>query len=72
MNPHDIEGMAQAIHQAYYMSKEERKSRMRKLRQNVRKYNIFWWVDSFLQAAIEKNLDSFPLMEEYMPTVDIK
>ena len=72
VNPHDIEGMAQAIHQAYYMSKEERKSRMRKLRQNVRKYNIFWWVDSFLQAAIEKNLDSFPLMEEYMPTVDIK
>lgn len=72
VNPHDIEGIAKAIHQAYYMSEEERKSRMRKLRQNVRKYNIFWWVDSFLQAAIAKNLDHFPLLEEYMPTVEIK
>ncbi len=72
VNPHDIAGIAKTIHRAYHMSKEERKSRMKKLRQNVRKYNIFWWVDSFLQAAIAKNLDSFPVIEEYMPTVEIK
>ncbi len=72
VNPHDIAGIAKTIHRAYHMSKEERKSRMTKLRQNVRKYNIFWWVDSFLQAAIDKNLDSFPVIEEYMPTVEIK
>lgn len=69
VNPHDIEGIAEAIHRAYRMNEKERKSRMRVLRQNVMKYNIFWWVDNFLQAAIAKNLDSFPLLDEYMPTI---
>ncbi|MEJ2633834.1 MAG: trehalose-6-phosphate synthase [Calditrichia bacterium] len=68
VNPHDIEGVANAIHQAYHMPEDERKSRMQRLRLNVRRYNIFWWVDSFLDAAIAKNLDNFPLLEDYVPT----
>jgi trehalose 6-phosphate synthase len=53
------------------MSREERRARMRKLRRLVQKYNIFWWVDSFLNAAITKRLDSFPALDFYMPHVEI-
>lgn len=68
VNPHDIEGVADAVYQAYQMPTHERKKRMHKLKSNVRKYDIFWWVDSFLQASIAKNLDNFPLVEDYVPT----
>lgn len=67
VNPHDIEGMADMINNAYCMPADLRKNKMKRLRQNVRKFNIFWWVDSFLSAAIAKNLQSFPLVEEEMP-----
>jgi trehalose 6-phosphate synthase len=40
---------------------------MRKLRESVRKQNIFWWVESFLQAAFARNLEDFPPVEEYVP-----
>jgi trehalose 6-phosphate synthase len=71
VNPYDVEGMADAIYQAVMMSKEDRRSRMRKLRRIVQKYNIFWWVDSFLNAAITKRLDSFPALDFYRPHVEI-
>ena len=67
VNPHDIEGVAEAIHQAFHMSKDERQLRMRKLRQSIRKYDIFWWVDRFLEAAFSKGLDNFPILEDYVP-----
>jgi len=52
VNPYDIEGVANAIHRAYNMSANERRIRMRRLRKSIRKHDIFWWVDSFLRAAI--------------------
>ena len=71
VNPHDIEGMAEVIFQAYAMPLEERRDRMRRLRQSIRRQNVFWWVDAFLQAAIERRLDSFPHVEEYVPRPDL-
>ncbi len=59
VNPYDIEGVADAIYQAYSMSPSERKSRMRRLRESVAKRDIFWWVDFFVWAAITKNLDNW-------------
>lgn len=67
VNPHDIEGMADAIHTAFGMNKEERRTRMRRMRRTIRKNDIFWWVDSFLSAAIAKDLSAFPLPEDYLP-----
>jgi trehalose 6-phosphate synthase/phosphatase len=67
VNPHDIQGMADAIHYAYYLPEEDRKRRMRYLRNKVRQYDIFWWVNSFLEAAILKKLNHFPLIDEYNP-----
>jgi trehalose 6-phosphate synthase/phosphatase len=54
VNPYDIEGVAEAIHEAFHMSIEERRWRMRKLRNSVARRNVFWWVESFLRAATTK------------------
>jgi alpha,alpha-trehalose-phosphate synthase [UDP-forming] len=67
VNPYDREGTADAIHQAFTMEHSEKRRRMRKLRDSVRRQNIFRWVDSFLEAGIARHLRDFPSMEEYIP-----
>jgi trehalose 6-phosphate synthase/phosphatase len=67
VNPHDIEGMADAIHRAVTMPPEERRSRMRRLRRTIRKHDVFWWVDSFLRAAIARDLSAFAPSADYLP-----
>jgi trehalose 6-phosphate synthase len=51
VNPFNVEAVADQIYRAYYMEKDERKSRMRKLRAEVRRNNIFRWMEHFLSAA---------------------
>jgi trehalose 6-phosphate synthase len=65
VNPYDIEGVADAIYQAYCMRTSERQSRMRKLRASVAKRDIFWWVDFFLWAAVTHNLDGWWLSRRH-------
>ncbi|MDC0336535.1 trehalose-6-phosphate synthase, partial [Pseudodesulfovibrio sp.] len=60
VNPYDMEGIAKALHRSIHWDKEQRHGQMVKLRDNIRKNNIFWWVDSFLQAGIAKTLGDFP------------
>jgi trehalose 6-phosphate synthase len=71
VNPYDIEGTADAIHQAFVMPSSQRRARMRRLRAIVRKDNIFWWTDSFLRASISRGLDDFPASELFVPQADI-
>lgn len=40
---------------------------MRRLRATIRKHDVYHWVNSFLQAGIDKQINSFPLAEEYVP-----
>ena len=47
VNPYDIEGVAEALHQAYHMSGKERQTRMRKLRRKVQNENVFRWCEHF-------------------------
>ena len=68
INPYDIEGLSQTMFKALNMPQEERKMRMRKMRRIVRKNDVFRWVRSFLNAAISKELQNFPIIEEYTPT----
>jgi trehalose 6-phosphate synthase len=63
VNPYDVEGVASAIHRAFSMDAKEKRERMKRMRAHVRKYDIFWWVDSFLQAAFGRKLGDFPPME---------
>jgi trehalose 6-phosphate synthase/phosphatase len=67
VNPHDITGMADAIHQAFLMESDERQKRMRRLRRSIQKSDIFQWVNSFLRAGIEKDLNHFPRLELFIP-----
>jgi trehalose 6-phosphate synthase/phosphatase len=66
-NPHDFDGTAEALLRAFEMPEEFRKEQMSRLRENVRRYDIFWWVNSYLEAAFAKNLNNFPVMEDYVP-----
>jgi trehalose 6-phosphate synthase/phosphatase len=68
INPYDIEGLAEAIYTALNLPPMESKKRMRKMRRNVRRYDVFWWVRVFLNAAISKELHDFHSDEEYTPT----
>jgi trehalose 6-phosphate synthase len=72
VNPADIEGMADALHNACSMPPRERQRRMRLLRRAVRNENVFWWANSFLQAAFSRNLNDFPLPPDYVPREEIE
>jgi trehalose 6-phosphate synthase len=61
VNPHDVEGVADAIVRAYEMGVPERRARMRRLQRSIRNHDIFWWVDSFLRATFTRNLSDFPV-----------
>jgi trehalose 6-phosphate synthase len=71
VNPHDTEGVADAIYRAFKMSQDERREHMRKLRGSIRKQDIYWWVNSFLQAAIERRLDNFPVLDDCLPQIEL-
>jgi trehalose 6-phosphate synthase len=71
VNPYDIEAVADTIYQAFTMTKDKRRARMKKVRQSVQKYDIFWWLNSFLSAAFAKHLNDFPLIDEYIPQIEI-
>ncbi|MFA6916911.1 MAG: trehalose-6-phosphate synthase [Parachlamydiales bacterium] len=65
INPYDVEGVAETIFKGLMLPPGECKKRMRKMRRNVQHYDVFWWVRSFLQSAISKNLEDFPVIEEF-------
>ncbi|MDP9120329.1 MAG: trehalose-6-phosphate synthase [Acidobacteriota bacterium] len=67
VNPHDIEGMADALHTAFEMPPEERLRRMRTLQKGIREQDIFWWVDRYLKAALGAVPDEFLTPAEYTP-----
>jgi trehalose 6-phosphate synthase/phosphatase len=66
VNPHDQEGMADAVYNAVMMGKREQRTRMRRLRQGIRKHDVFWWLDTFLRASHERDADlAAPMPEEH-------
>lgn len=67
VNPHDIEGMADALKAAFDMDDDERRCRMEGMREILREQDIFWWVDYYLQAALGTVPDDFRTPKEYFP-----
>lgn len=51
VNPNDIAGVAQSIHDAALMTPEEKSTRMRLLRNIVKQHDVHQWAQSFLNAA---------------------
>src|SRR5213592_1095148 len=52
VNPNDLAGIAEAIYRACVMPVEEKRSRMRLLREVVRTYSVQGWAESFFSTAM--------------------
>jgi len=72
VNPCDIEGVADAIHRAFHMDAGERRARMRRMRRSIRENDVFWWVDSFLRAAIARDLSAFPQPKNFVASEEME
>jgi trehalose-6-phosphate synthase len=53
VNPHDIEGMKDAIMYAAKISPGEARRRMRSMRRRVREHDVAHWAAAFLNALTE-------------------
>lgn len=53
INPYDIEGTADAIHQALTMVPEERRERMRRLRSVIQEHNIYRWAAELVTELVK-------------------
>ncbi|MGA9814324.1 MAG: trehalose-6-phosphate synthase [Terriglobales bacterium] len=53
VNPNDFSEVAQALYDAAHMSADDKRCRMRLLRQIVKDHNVHRWIRSFLQAIPE-------------------
>jgi len=51
VNPYDLDRVAETIYIALTTPTEKRRPPMRRLRNNVRRQDVYWWVDRFLAAA---------------------
>jgi alpha,alpha-trehalose-phosphate synthase [UDP-forming] len=52
VNPYDIEGMAERIHDALQLTVDQRRRRMRRMRDVVRRNDIYWWLERFLRDMV--------------------
>jgi trehalose 6-phosphate synthase len=57
VNPYDTAGTAAAIHLALAMPLEERQTRHAALMATIRRYDVHWWCDSFLQSLGEASAE---------------
>ena len=69
INPYDVNGMAEAINKAFHMPLGERKRRMKSLRSAVRRHDIFWWVNNFLEAGYRPETETLPHREPIHPSI---
>jgi len=53
VNPYDVDALANAIHLALQMPLEERRMRHQSLMATIRKYDVHWWCDSFLDTLVQ-------------------
>ena len=67
VNPYDVEGVADAIYRACMMPPDEARQRMRSLRKTIRKTDLNWWVDTFLNAALDRDLGESAAVESFRP-----
>jgi alpha,alpha-trehalose-phosphate synthase [UDP-forming] len=57
VNPYDTDQVADAIHYALEMDRQEKRERMRRMRRVVKHYNIYRWAANLIGAASEVRLD---------------
>lgn len=63
VNPYDREMTAEAIFRACSMSEKGKYNRMSSMRRAIRNRDVFWWVNNFLRASMNRELHDFPERE---------
>jgi len=58
VNPYDIEGVAEAIHQGLEMDRGERRMRMQRMRHHVMDHNVYRWAASILGDLRDLRIES--------------
>jgi len=58
VNPYDIEGVAEAIHQGLEMDRAERRARMLRMRHHVMDHNVYRWAASILGDLRDLRIES--------------
>ena len=58
VNPYDVEQLAEAMRFALEMDPEEKKARMRRMRQAIREFNIYRWAADLIKELAEIRIDS--------------
>jgi len=58
VNPYDIEGVAEAIHQGLEMDRGERRLRMQRMRHHLMDHNVYHWAASILGDLRELRMES--------------
>ena len=71
VNPHDVIGTADAIYRAYVMPAHERRNRIRQLRRIVERSDVFWWTNSFLNLAVNREYRVVPSQDYFVPSADV-
>ena len=58
VNPFDIRGLSESIYEAINMPEEEQRERNLELRERIKRYNVIFWSDNFLErlATIDNTL----------------
>ncbi len=72
VNPHDVEGTADALKQAMEMPEEQRRRRMRAMQEVLAQQDIFWWVERYLSVAFSDGggLDELVPPRDFVPHLD--
>ncbi|MGB1449493.1 MAG: bifunctional alpha,alpha-trehalose-phosphate synthase (UDP-forming)/trehalose-phosphatase [Flavobacteriaceae bacterium] len=53
VNPFDINGLSEAIHEAINMPEEEQQERNMELRERIKRYNVTFWSNNFLERLTD-------------------
>jgi alpha,alpha-trehalose-phosphate synthase [UDP-forming] len=67
INPYDDERTAARIYEAMTLPRKDVVRRMHALRQQIRHHDIFYWVESYLNAMAGRDLADFPRIADYVP-----
>jgi trehalose-6-phosphate synthase len=57
VNPYDIEGVAEAIHQGLEMNRGDRRNRMQRMRRYLMENNVYRWAANILGDLRELRID---------------
>lgn len=68
VNPYDIGGVAEAIHEGLEMNRDEVRQRMKRMRRQVMEHNIYRWAASVLGDLRELRLESNENPETHRPS----